>query len=456
MATNKKSLVLLMAVAFGVTPFAVGGDLIIRPLGARPTVLPPVTPPAGENIQDHSDGQTDGEMASEFVETSPAPQKASGKPRSVREFAEECAVVQVTWLSTETRLDPFRKPLLAHKEFSETCTEVEWELSQTALDSNAAKTEKPTDTQAIAPVNETILQELKSLLSKSGAEQQANTAERSPASSVTPAAPITTPATTIAPAHDAVNSPPAYLADLRSLVREEKPWVCLNQDYAVAHPEETKAQEPSYLQELSAMNAKIVRLHPQVARNARDMRKFPVALVNHQTDTSKSGDLNRLFPPLGSVPLQTSSVIVEQSSQRGDASPFDSLEKKQLSSDASEYVDTTAPRAYFTRLTYGVVRPNRSPYAFRHNPLYFEDPNLERCGRSSGCLTTLVSAGHFTFNTLILPYRVAAQPPYTCVNSPGDCPTCFEYGSDAYLPGWSWKGAIAEAGVVTGLVFVIP
>ena len=37
-------------------------------------------------------------------------------------------------------------------------------------------------------------------------------------------------------------------------------------------------------------------------------------------------------------------------------------------------------------------RPSRNTYAFHHYPLYFEDPNLERCGKSLGLLTNFSSA----------------------------------------------------------------
>ncbi len=54
----------------------------------------------------------------------------------------------------------------------------------------------------------------------------------------------------------------------------------------------------------------------------------------------------------------------------------------------------------------------RSRYAIaaRHNPLYFEEFNLERCGYTLGCAQTFVSACHFFGNALALPYRAVERP----------------------------------------------
>ncbi len=54
--------------------------------------------------------------------------------------------------------------------------------------------------------------------------------------------------------------------------------------------------------------------------------------------------------------------------------------------------------------------PNRYPIAALHNPLYFEDYNLERCGHSIGCTQTAVSAFKFLAHTAILPYQMIEQP----------------------------------------------
>lgn len=106
-----------------------------------------------------------------------------------------------------------------------------------------------------------------------------------------------------------------------------------------------------------------------------------------------------------------------------------------------------------------VARPDRNPYPFKHNPLYFEDPNLERCGQTSGCLTEITSAIHFVGRIPILPYLMTVRPPASCVRALPDCPTCSEFAIDAYVPN---PGTIDLTGVgiqtaaTIGLIFLIP
>lgn len=92
-----------------------------------------------------------------------------------------------------------------------------------------------------------------------------------------------------------------------------------------------------------------------------------------------------------------------------------------------------------------------------YQPLYFEEINLERYGYGCGkCLQPAASAAHFFGTVPILPYCMA-------VNCPGECNyTLGEYrpGSCApwrtTCPGPSAIGGLTEAGVVVGLVLLIP
>ena len=101
-------------------------------------------------------------------------------------------------------------------------------------------------------------------------------------------------------------------------------------------------------------------------------------------------------------------------------------------------------------------QPDRDSYPFQHFPLYFEDPNLERCGGGWGCFTTLASIGHFYGTIPVLPYRLTAEPPRQCVQTLPDCPACQRFGCDAYLPPWSWKAAAVQAAATVGAVFIVP
>jgi hypothetical protein len=65
-------------------------------------------------------------------------------------------------------------------------------------------------------------------------------------------------------------------------------------------------------------------------------------------------------------------------------------------------------------------------YVFAHQPIYFEDMNLERCGLSCGCcLQPAVSGLHFFGSVALLPYKLLVSPPCSCVYPPGECgPGC--------------------------------
>lgn len=99
---------------------------------------------------------------------------------------------------------------------------------------------------------------------------------------------------------------------------------------------------------------------------------------------------------------------------------------------------------------------SRDSYAFHHNPLWFEDPNLERCGRGFGILSSGSSALQFCANIPILPYRMTAEPYGNCVRSLPDCTVCQKFGHSAYLPPWSWRAAAVQGAAVTGFIYLIP
>ena len=99
---------------------------------------------------------------------------------------------------------------------------------------------------------------------------------------------------------------------------------------------------------------------------------------------------------------------------------------------------------------------NRDSFAFHHNPLWFEDPNLERCGRGKGCFTTPASILQFNANVAFLPYRMTAQPPFSCVRTLPDCTLCQKFGCDAYLPPWSLPATAVQGAAIFGFIYAIP
>lgn len=92
-----------------------------------------------------------------------------------------------------------------------------------------------------------------------------------------------------------------------------------------------------------------------------------------------------------------------------------------------------------------------------YNPLYFEDFALERYGHTYPCwVQPFASVGKFSVQLVGLPYQMAIDP--VCKKMyplgyyrPGECAPklCYQ------IP-WNTKAAIAQAGVTTGLFFLIP
>ena len=92
-----------------------------------------------------------------------------------------------------------------------------------------------------------------------------------------------------------------------------------------------------------------------------------------------------------------------------------------------------------------------------HNPLYFEDVNLERYGHTHGpLLEPVVQSAHFFANIAILPYKMGVHCPREC-----------QYALGYYRPGncapWikppvpiSARGAISQAAAMTGMFWLIP
>jgi hypothetical protein len=158
-------------------------------------------------------------------------------------------------------------------------------------------------------------------------------------------------------------------------------------------------------------------------------------------------------------------------------SPYDPSYHTKISELSS---DTTATKGTFPRecaLTQetiqpfvpGEVRQNAlgqtwAPTTFTwkasalcHQPLYFEDVQLERYGHSWGpYLQPLASGANFFLSVPALPYKMGLYPPCECTYTlgyyrPG---SCAPYMIDPFP--LSIRAALAEGGVWTGMVFLIP
>jgi hypothetical protein len=95
--------------------------------------------------------------------------------------------------------------------------------------------------------------------------------------------------------------------------------------------------------------------------------------------------------------------------------------------------------------------------AFCHQPLYFEEVNLERYGYAHNkYIQPWFSAAHFFCTIPALPYLMTAEPPGECIYTAGHYRPGSPYEPERVLPPWSTAGALMEATVAVGLVFAIP
>lgn len=92
-----------------------------------------------------------------------------------------------------------------------------------------------------------------------------------------------------------------------------------------------------------------------------------------------------------------------------------------------------------------------------HKPLYFEQVGVERYGHNLGpILQPFASGAHFFLTVPILPYKMGLEPPGECMYTlgyyrPGSCaPWILDP-----LP-LSVRAALAQGGVWTGMIFLIP
>ena len=92
-----------------------------------------------------------------------------------------------------------------------------------------------------------------------------------------------------------------------------------------------------------------------------------------------------------------------------------------------------------------------------HYPLYFEDPQLERYGHTYKPIAQpFISAHRFMTQLIGFPYQATIDPiakrRYTLGwYRPGECAPKLKY-----FPPWNTKAGIVQAGVTTGLFFLIP
>ena len=149
-----------------------------------------------------------------------------------------------------------------------------------------------------------------------------------------------------------------------------------------------------------------------------------------------AGHLNRLRKPISEI---------EISNNTGAARPQNKAPQSLQSQNLVQIVaiGSSAPR------------PNRYKVGFRHQPLYFEQPNLERCGKAHGIFQNALSGVHFIANTIALPYHMGQKKPKCIVPTKGDCYTCQSFDLNLNPIPISRRGALAESAAIAGFYFLL-
>ncbi len=147
--------------------------------------------------------------------------------------------------------------------------------------------------------------------------------------------------------------------------------------------------------------------------------------------------LNRLRKPIHQIEI---------------ADPQSHLQKPE--NRAASVMEVAAP-IQIASLGYGVPIPNRYTIGQAHRPLYFEQPNVERCGNGFGVFQNAVSGFTFLANTMALPYRMGKQPPHCEVPAGGDCRTCQSLPSGAGLLPLDHRGVAYEVLAIAAVALLL-
>lgn len=226
----------------------------------------------------------------------------------------------------------------------------------------------------------------------------------------------------------------------------------------------TASQKPAKGPALQAPSTPIrraVRTTPRTLR--RDGYAKPVSLQQQQAADAAQDDLSDLERDAASQQnrsqqkRETLTDLALQSRDIREIRPFMSFALEGI--DPSELPEK---KVQVTKQAY--VPPTRPAVAFHwmasnlhHNPLYFEDPSLERYGHTyHPMVQPFVSAGRFTTQLIGLPYQMAIDPVHKRQYTlgwlrPGDCAPKKHY----QIP-LNKRAAMVEAGFLTGAFFAFP
>jgi hypothetical protein len=368
------------------------------------------------------------------LSTAEAGNEAPAGTRKITEtpmFAEDVDVRPTTWSSNGFKSAAAMKSSKVSSAAETVESPRRSHLAEASLGQSSKVTqvaaEVPEKVQSKATVHPAILEELESIPSASPRKAAIARLEDQPAQT----------------------AQPQYLTELQSLTDGSRPWVRLNDNFAAAAPKQIADAQPAWFRELQSIEQR-AGVSPAAPALAEGIIQVSASTPAGTSQPPVSAELSSLFPKLSDLTLTPATA----KSNEAEKAAIRARSEVRGSIDVNAWFSTRVDGNSYT----GPVHRSsaRDTYAFHHQPLYFEQANLERCGKSWGCLTTAVSATHFAASTVMLPWQMAVSPPCSTVRTLRDCKAGCEYPMSALLPECSWTGATAEAAVITGLIFIIP
>lgn len=194
-------------------------------------------------------------------------------------------------------------------------------------------------------------------------------------------------------------------------------------------------------------------VRPRTARHrpASEMQAAPIRIARQQVEAVPE-EVER------GLPLRAMESLDLRVPTLAELSTAEESERIEIPDDASDVIGVGPPLTITVggQRAWSSVSFTWEAPALCHRPLYFEDVNLERHGHSFGVVQPAVSAGRAFGQLLALPYQMTVHPPCECIYTLGEQRpgNCVPYQLE--IPPVSLPAGAAEAGVVAGLILLIP
>ncbi len=193
-----------------------------------------------------------------------------------------------------------------------------------------------------------------------------------------------------------------------------------------------------------------VRFEQVAAWQAAEQEIEAAAAAEPETLAESIEQQPRVWRALGSATLNTAPPILDRDGSRQELPESRGM---RMMAQVPQMNQTMGQGRGWEPISYSWEAP-----ALKYNPLYFEDPLLERHGNEVHLIQPVVSAARFYATIPTLPYQMGTEDNsvlHTVYDLGNDRPgTCVPY-SIPLLP-FSLTGALTQGGAATALVFILP